>query len=164
MTATKYLTLDGLSYFKGKCDATYRTETQVNSQIDSKLATYKQNVVQIVSTVPTTSTAQEGYLYLVVDTNDQSGTVYTAYALENVDVSGTPTPTIVQVGSGTFVPETVDSALDTTSTNAIQNGPVATAISNLQSTKLDAADVDEVENTDIDALFSSGSGGSGSGS
>ena len=137
MTATKYVDLDGLSRFKSKCDDTYRTEAQVNSQIDTKLSTYQNNIVQIVSTKPTVSEAQQGILYLVVDSADSSGTVYTAYALENVDVSGTPTPTIVQVGSGTFTPETKDTVPTQNSTNPITSGAVYTALAD----KFDIADI-----------------------
>ncbi len=120
MTATKYLDSTGLQYFKTKLDALFRTETQVDSQIDSKLATYQQNVIQIVSSEPVVSNAEEGILYLVVDTNDDSGTVYKAYALENVG----STPTIVQVGSGTFTPVDPDQTVIDGSTNPVAGGAV----------------------------------------
>ena len=120
MTATNYLDLAGLQRFKTKLDTQYanlyRTETQVNDQIDAKLATYSQNYVQIVSDVPTIAGgAVEGIIYLVPDTNAASGTfAYVAYAVESV--SGTPT--VVRIGAGTTVLPTVDQTVIEDSTNS----------------------------------------------
>ena len=126
MTVTNYLDLAGLQRFKTKLDTQYanlyRTETQVDDQIDAKLATYSQNYVQIVSEVPTIAGgAVEGIIYLVPDTNAASGTfAYVAYAVESV--SGTPT--VVRIGAGTTVLPTVDQTVIEDSTNAVAGGAV----------------------------------------
>lgn len=126
MTATNYLDYAGLQRFKTKLDAQYanlyRTETQVNSQIDAKLATYSQNYVQISSDVPTIAGgAQEGIIYLVPDGNAPQGSFkYIAYAVESV--SGTPT--VVKLGTGTTEIPTVDQTVIEHSTNAVAGGAV----------------------------------------
>ena len=142
MTATNYLDYAGLQRFKTKLDTQYanlyRTETQVNSQIDAKLATYSQNYVQIVSDVPTITGGAndpvEGIIYLVPDTNATSGTfAYVAYAVESV--SGTPT--VVRIGAGTTVLPTVDQTVIEHSTNAVAGGAVFDELA----LKVNAADV-----------------------
>lgn len=122
MTATNYLDLAGLQRFKSKLDDLFRTETQVDGQIDAKLATFSQNYVQIVSDVPTIAGgAQEGIIYLVPDSNAASGTfAYVAYAVESV--SGTPQ--VVRVGAGTTVLPTVDQTVIDDSPNAVAGGAV----------------------------------------
>lgn len=126
MTATNYLDLAGLQRFKTKLDTQYagiyRTETQVNDQIDTKLATFSQNYVQIVSDIPTIAGgAKEGIIYLVPDSNAQQGTfAYVAYAVETV--SGEPK--VVRIGAGTTVLPTVDQTIVEDSTNAVAGGAV----------------------------------------
>ena len=57
---TKYVDGSGLAYFY----STYcLTEAQVNTLISTQLNTYKQNVVTVVSSLPSTGT--EGILYMV---------------------------------------------------------------------------------------------------
>lgn len=126
MTVNNYLDYAGLQRFKTKLDTQYagiyRTETQVDSQIDTKLATFSQNYVQIVSDIPTIAGgAQEGIIYLVPDSNAQSGTfAYVAYAVETV--SGEPK--VVRIGAGTTVLPTVDQTIIEDSQNAVAGGAV----------------------------------------
>lgn len=142
MTATNYLDYAGLQRFKTKLDTQYanlyRTETQVNSQIDAKLATYSQSYVQIVSDVPTITGGAndpvEGIIYLVPDGNAPQGSFkYIAYAVESV--SGTPT--VVKLGTGTTEIPTVDQTVIKDSTNAVAGG----AVFNELALKVNAADV-----------------------
>lgn len=139
MTATNYLDYAGLQRFKTNLDTQYagiyRTETQVNGQIDAKLATYSQNYVQIVSDVPTIAGgAVEGIIYLVPDANAPQGSFkYVAYAVESV--SGTPT--VVKLGTGTTEIPVVDQALEDGSTHAISNDAVYDALA----LKVNLADV-----------------------
>ena len=112
MTATKYLDLAGLRYLKTKMDAKYVTSSDISTAITNAFATYKQNIVTIVSSLP--STGEEGLLYLVPDSNASSD-VYTTWAWEN---------RWVQMGSATFSPATVDSTVIEDSTNAVSGGAV----------------------------------------
>lgn len=140
MTATKYLDLDGLARFKNKCDATYRTEAQVDGQINTALSTaftnYKQAVIEIKTAVPTVSEAESGIIYLVIDSDADTPDIYTAYALETVDVSGTPTPTIVQLGTGRYTP-----ALDDYPTENSEHSVKSSGVFEKLGEKVDSADV-----------------------
>ena len=169
MTATKYLDLDGLQYLKTKMDAKYVTSSDISTAITDAFATYKQNIVTIVSSLP--STGEEGLLYLVPDSNASSSDVYTTWTWEDGQ--------FVQMGSATFTPATVDSTVIEDSTNAVSGGAVYSelalkldaseltssidedgtnavtsgAIYDALALKLDSADVASIENSDIDALF-----------
>lgn len=168
MTATKYLDLAGLQYLKTKMDAKYVTSSDISTAITDAFATYKQNVVTIVSSLP--STGEEGLLYLVPDSNASSSDVYTTWTWED---------DWVQMGSATFTPATVDSTVIEDSTNAVSGGAVYSelalkldaseltssieedgtnavtsgAIYDALALKLDSADVASIENSDIDELF-----------
>lgn len=182
MAATKYLDLAGLTYFKSKLDAKFVTSADVTTAINTALETYKQGIVSIVSTLP--AEGQEGILYLVPDATGGNG-VYTTHAWEIIQDNGPDQPTYgwVQMGATTFS-LTVDSALSNSSENPVQNKVVKGALdlkldaSELTSSitqngtnavtsgaiysalalKLNAADVDSITNSDIDALFTTGSG------
>lgn len=168
MTATKYLDLAGLQYLKTKMDAKYVTSSDISTAITDAFATYKQNIVTIVSSLP--STGEEGLLYLVPDSNASSSDVYTTWTWEDE---------WVQMGSATFTPATVDSTVIEDSTNAVSGGAVYSelalklnaseltssidedgtnavtsgAIYDALALKLDSADVASIEDSDIDALF-----------
>lgn len=126
MTATNYLDYAGLQRFKTNLDTQYagiyRTQGQVNDQIDAKLAEHETNYVQISSTVPTIAGgAREGIIYLVPDADAPAGSFkYIAYAVE--DVSGEPK--VVKLGTGTTEIPIVDQALEDGSTHAISNNAV----------------------------------------
>lgn len=169
MTATKYLDLAGLQYLKRKMDAKYVTSSDISTAITDAFATYKQNIVTIVSSLP--STGEEGLLYLVPDSNASSSDVYTTWTWED--------GRFVQMGSATFTPATVDSTVIEDSTNAVSGGAVYSelalklnaseltssidedgtnavtsgAIYDALALKLDASDVESIEDSDIDALF-----------
>lgn len=139
MSTTKYLDLAGLQYLKTKMDAKYVTSSDISTAITDAFATYKQNIVTIVSSLP--STGEEGLLYLVPDSNASSSDVYTTWTWEENQW--------VQMGSATFTPATVDSTVIEDSTNAVSGGAVYSELA----LKLDSADVASIEDTDIDALF-----------
>ena len=167
MSTTKYLDLTGLQYLKTKMDEWYVT----SSDFSNAFATYKQDLVTIVSSLP--STGEEGLLYLVPDSNSSSSDVYTTWTWENGQ--------FVQMGSATFTPVTVDSTVIEDSTNAVSGGAVYSelalkldaseltsnitpygttavtsgAIDDALDLKLDAADVESIQETDIDDLFPS---------
>lgn len=169
MSTTKYLDLVGLQYLKTKMDAKYVTSSDISTAITDAFATYKQNIVTIVSSLP--STGEEGLLYLVPDSNASSSDVYTTWAWEDDDW--------VQMGSATFTPSTVDATVIKDSTNAVSGGAVYSelalklnaseltssiaedgtnavtsgAIYDALALKLDSADVASIEESDIDALF-----------
>jgi hypothetical protein len=168
MSTTKYLDLAGLQYLKTKMDAKYVTSSDISTAITDAFATYKQNIVTIVSSLP--STGEEGLLYLVPDSNASSSDVYTTWTWEDE---------WVQMGSATFTPATVDSTVIEDSTNAVSGGAVYSelalklnaseltssinedgtnavtsgAIYDALALKLDSADVASIEDSDIDALF-----------
>lgn len=172
MATTKYLDLAGLTYFKSKLDAKFVTAADITSAINTALATYKQGIVTIVSTLP--ATGEEGLLYLVPDANASSSDVYSTWTWETVN----DTAKWVQMGATTFT-LTVDSSLSGTSENPVQNKVVkgaldlkldaselttsiaqngtnavtSGAIYSALALKLDAADVASIANSDIDALF-----------
>lgn len=168
MSTTKYLDLAGLQYLKTKMDAKYVTSSDITTAINSALSTYKQGIVTIVSSLP--STGEEGLLYLVPDSNASSNDVYTTWTWEE--------DSWVQMGATTFT-ITVDSTVIEDSTNPVSGGAVYTelalkldaseltssieedgtnavtsgAIYDALALKLDSADVASIETTDIDALF-----------
>lgn len=110
MSATKYLDLTGLQYLKTKMDERYVT----SSDLSDAFATYKQNIVTIVSSLP--ASGEEGLLYLVPDSNASSNDVYTTWAWEP--------NSWVQMGGATFTPITVDSTVIEDSTNPVSGGAV----------------------------------------
>ena len=168
MSTTKYLDLDGLQYLKTKMDAKYVTSSDISTAITDAFATYKQNIVTIVSSLP--STGEEGLLYLVPDANASSSDVYTTWTWEDGQ--------FVQMGATTFT-ITVDSTVIEDSTNPVSGGAVYSelalkldaseltssiaeygtnavqggAVYDALALKLDSADVASIENSDIDALF-----------
>lgn len=168
MSTTKYLDLAGLQYLKTKMDAKYVSSADITSAIDTALSTYKQGIVTIVSSLP--STGEEGLLYLVPDSNASSSDVYTTWTWED--------DSWVQMGATTFT-LTVDSTVIEDSTNPVSGGAVYSelalkldaseltssieedgtnavtsgAIYDALALKLDASDVASIEDTDIDALF-----------
>ena len=90
MTTTNYLDYAGLQRFKTNLDALYaslyRTQAQVESQITDRLATYSTNLVTVQSTKPTVQDAVEGRIYVVPDTNGESGELqFIAYTKEEVN-------------------------------------------------------------------------------
>lgn len=165
MSTTKYLDLTGLQYLKTKMDERYVT----SSDLSDAFATYKQSIVTIVSSLP--STGEEGLLYLVPDSNASSSDVYTTWTWENNSWA--------QMGGATFTPITVDETVTEDSTNPVSGGAVyhelaykldaseltngitedgtnavtSGAIYNALALKLDASDVESIENSDIDSLF-----------
>ena len=90
MTTTNYLDYAGLQRFKTNLDALYaslyRTQAQVDTQIQNKLDTYSTNLVTVQSTKPTVQEAVEGRIYVVPDTNGVSGELqFIAYTKEEVN-------------------------------------------------------------------------------
>ena len=90
MTTTNYLDYAGLQRFKTNLDALYaslyRTEAQVDTQIQNKLDTYSTNLVTVQSTKPTVQEAVEGRIYVVPDTNGKTGELqFIAYTKEEVN-------------------------------------------------------------------------------
>ena len=91
MTVSKnYLDYAGLQRFKTNLDALYaslyRTQAQVDTQIQNKLDTYSTNLVTVQSTKPTVQDAVEGRIYVVPDTNGESGELqFIAYTKEEVN-------------------------------------------------------------------------------
>ncbi len=168
MAATKYLDLAGLTYFKSKLDEKFVTSTDVTTAINTALETYKQGIVTIVSSLP--STGEEGLLYLVPDSNASSSDVYTTWTWED--------NSWVQMGAATFS-LTIDSTVIEDSTNPVSGGAVYSelalkldaseltssiaedgtnavtsgAIYGALALKLDAADIESITDNDIDALF-----------
>lgn len=85
-----YLDYAGLQRFKTNLDALYaslyRTQAQVDTQIQNKLDTYSTNLVTVQSTKPTVQDAVEGRIYVVPDTNGESGELqFIAYTKEKVN-------------------------------------------------------------------------------
>ena len=126
MSATKYLDLTGLQYFKTKMDAKYVTSADVETAISSALETYKQGIVTIVSSLP--AFGEEGLLYLVPDSNASSNDVYTTWAWEENSWA--------QMGASTFG-VTVDSTVIEDSTNPVSGGAVYDELAS----KLDASEL-----------------------
>lgn len=168
MSATKYLDLAGLQYLKTKMDAKYVTSDDVETAINSALETYKQGIVTIVLSLP--STGEEGLLYLVPDSNASSNDVYTTWAWEGnswvqmgatsltITVDSTVIEDSTNPVSGGAVYDELASKLDASEltssitedgTNAVTSGAIYDALA----LKLDASDVESIETTDIEALF-----------
>ena len=127
----KYIDLDGLQYLMQRIDAKYFDETEVQSAINDAFASYKENIVTIVSTLP--ASGEEGKLYLVPDSNASSNDVYTTYTWEEDGGVGA----WAQMGSATFTPVTPDATVIEDSTNAVQGG----AVYNELQLKLDASEL-----------------------
>lgn len=135
--AVKYLDNAGTQYLVNKIkaiDAKIPTSQEINTMISSALETFEQGLVTIVASLEDVTTPEEGKLYLVPDTNESSGDVYTVWAWEQV--SGTYK--WVQMGACTFT-LVVDSALSDISTNPVQN-KVVTAALNLKANASDVHD------------------------
>ena len=126
MSTTKYLDLTGLQYLKTKMDEKYVTSDDVETAINTALETYKQGIVTIVSSLP--STGEEGLLYLVPDSNASSNNVYTTWAWEESSWA--------QMGS-TALTITVDETVIEDSTNAVSGGAVYDELAS----KLDASEL-----------------------
>lgn len=74
--ATKYLDYTGLSYFYSKLKTI--NEATITATINEALSELNQNLVTIVSALPTTG--EEGKLYMIPDTEDTNK--YTTYTWE----------------------------------------------------------------------------------
>ena len=92
---TKYLDGAGLKYFH---DTYVLTSSQITTMINNALSQYKQDIVTVVSALPTTG-QKEGILYMVPDATD--ATKFDTFVWEITDDSTTP-PTYgwVQQGEG----------------------------------------------------------------
>lgn len=64
----KFLDKNGLGYFWGVLKNTFKDESQINTMISAALNQYKQDVVTVVTNLPTTGV--EGVLYLVPVANN----------------------------------------------------------------------------------------------
>lgn len=117
----KFLDLTGTQYLVNKIKGEIPTTAEINTLINTQLATYKQGIVTIVTELPVTG--EEGKLYLVPDANASDNNVYTTWSWESVQ----GTPTWVQMGATTFT-LTVDSALSSTSENPVQNKVIKSAL------------------------------------
>lgn len=117
----KFLDLTGTQYLVNKIKGEIPTTAEINTLINTQLATYKQGIVTIVAELP--DTGEEGKLYLVPDANASNNNVYTTWSWESVQ----GTPTWVQMGATTFT-LTVDSALSSTSENPVQNKVIKSAL------------------------------------
>ena len=141
MSTTKYLDLTGLQYLKTKMDERYVTSDDVESAVSTALETYKQGIVTIVSSLP--STGEEGLLYLVPDSNASSNDVYITWAWEENSWA--------QMGS-TSLTITVDSTVIENSTNAVSGGAVYDELA----LKLDASELTTSITEDGDNAVTSG--------
>jgi len=92
---TKYLDGAGLKYFH---DTYVLTSAQITTMINNALSQYKQDIVTVVSALPTTG-QKEGILYMVPDATD--ATKFDTFVWEITDDTTTP-PTYgwVQQGEG----------------------------------------------------------------
>ena len=92
---TKYLDGAGLKYFH---DTYVLTSAQITTMINDALSQYKQDIVTVVSALPTTG-QKEGILYMVPDATD--ATKFDTFVWEITDDTTTP-PTYgwVQQGEG----------------------------------------------------------------
>ena len=133
----KFLDFTGTQYLVNKIkaiDAKIPTSQEINTMISTALETFEQGLVTIVASLDDVTSPEEGKLYLVPDTNESSGDVYTVWTWEKV--SGTYK--WVQMGACTFT-LVVDSALSDTSTNPVQNKVVTSAL-NLKANASDVHD------------------------
>ena len=92
---TKYLDGAGLKYFH---DTYVLTSAQITTMINNALSQYQQDIVTVVSALPTTG-QKEGILYMVPDATD--ATKFDTFVWEITDDTTTP-PTYgwVQQGEG----------------------------------------------------------------
>ena len=139
----KFLDLTGLSYCKSKLNIP--DTSTINSLINTALSSFAVDLWTVVSSLP--ASGPEGRGYMVPDATDP--TKYNVYTWEVTDNTTTPeTYGWVQLSSAS-VSITIDTALDTTSPNAIANSAVATALNS----KLNSADLVAITNSEIDNLF-----------
>ena len=161
---TKYVDGSGLAYFY----STYcLTEAQVNTLISTQLNTYKQNVVTVVSSLPSTGT--EGILYMVPNQTD--GTKFDTYVWEITDDTTNPVTygyvpqneaTITVDLSNYYTKSETNSEIASavaavTPTNSItQNGTntvTSGAIWSALEGKINTTDLVPLTNAEIDALM-----------
>lgn len=138
----KFLDLSGLSYFKGKLDTAHTAAIQ--SAVQSALQQFSQDVFTVVSTLPV-SNQKEGIGYMVPNPDDS--TLFDVYVWEITDDTTNPVTYGWVKASGAHVAITIDSALDATSENPLQNKVIKAALD----TKLNVTDT--ITTNDIDALF-----------
>ena len=138
----KFLDLTGLSYFKGKLDTAHTAAIQ--SAVQSALQQFSQDVFTVVSTLPV-SNQREGIGYMVPNPDDN--TLFDVYVWEITDDTTNPVTYGWRKASGAHVAITIDSALDATSENPLQNKVIKAALD----TKLNVTDT--ITTNDIDALF-----------
>ena len=132
---TKYLDGAGLKYFH---DTYVLTSAQITTMINDALSQYKQDIVTVVSALPTTG-QKEGILYMVPDATD--ATKFDTFVWEITDDTTTP-PTYgwVQQGEGNA---TVD----------LSNYYTKTEVDGLLSAKLNASDLVPLTNAEIDQIM-----------
>lgn len=138
----KFLDLSGLSYFKSKLDTAHTAAIQ--SAIQSALQQFSQDVFTIVSTLPV-SNQKEGIGYMVPNPDDN--TLFDVYVWEITDDTTNPVTYGWVKASGAHIAITIDSALDDTSENPLQNKVIKAALD----TKLNVTDT--ITTNEIDALF-----------
>lgn len=81
----KFLDFTGTEYLVNKIkaiDAKIPTSQEINTMISTALETFEQGLVTIVASLEDVTTPEEGKLYLVPDTNESSGDVYTVWSWE----------------------------------------------------------------------------------
>ena len=148
---TKYVDGSGLAYFY----STYcLTEAQVNTLISTQLNAYKQSVVTVVSSLPSTGT--EGILYMVPNQTD--GTKFDTYVWEITDNTTTP-PTygwktqneahLTVDLSNYYTKSETNSEIASAITTSIASGAIKSALD----AKLNASDLVPLSNDEIDALM-----------
>ena len=140
----KFLDLTGLDYFEGKLDTKYTAA--ISNAINTALASYSQNLVTIMSSLP--ASGEEGKLYLIPDSGAGSG-VYTIYTWEITDNTTNPATYGFVQGGMASLNITIDTALSTTSTNPIANNAVTVELNK----KINDADLVAITTAEIDALF-----------
>ena len=148
---TKYVDGSGLAYFY----STYcLTEAQVNTLITTQLNTYKQNVVTVVSSLPSTGT--EGILYMVPNQTD--GTKFDTYVWEITDDTTNPVTygyvpqneaTITVDLSNYYTKSETNSEIASAITTSVASGAIKSALD----AKINAADLVPLTNAEIDALM-----------
>ena len=132
---TKYLDGVGLKYFH---DNYVLTSAQITTMINDALSQYKQDIVTVVSALPTTG-QKEGILYMVPDATD--ATKFDTFVWEVTDDTTTP-PTygFGQAGSGNV-------SID------LSNYYTKSEVDGLLSAKLNAADLVPLTNAEIDQIM-----------
>jgi hypothetical protein len=158
-TPINYLDLGGVTNLKNELDNRYVTADSVNTIVNNAIAAYKDAVVQITTAapvydtegedptvvlgyVPNEANPQEGILYLIPDTNAETADIYEQWAWEPDADGGEGAHKWVKLGASTFTLQ-IDSQLDATSTNPVQNAVVTQALN----TKLNTS---AVESTWVD--------------